>query len=416
MNKLSIKYRKNNHQAAFHDDVATKYLHLSGGYGSGKTFALIQKLFQLSIKNRHLPGGLVCPSFPEFKRDVKELMEEICTANRIKYFYHQTDHWYLFPWSRGKVYVATAEKQLKGPNWAFAAINELTLIPFERYKEVRARVRLKKSKYPQIASCGTPEGLLTGYYDFLIENPKENVKVIYGSTKDNIHNLNSDYLDTLRDAYDERALAAYMEGKFINTLGNRFYYAYDETCQDINMVEDSNAPCLLSLDYNVNPMVGTIWQWQNDGSLGAVGQVVMKDNANTNTYCGMLKDADYTPERVAVYPDPSGNSRSTKGQPDNTVMRNNGYYNLKVRSHAPPFRKRQLNVNNLLSKRRLKVNPKLAPALHRDLLLCTQDQETLEKEKSSPELTHASDGMDYMCDIEFPFSGTKPMGSVIKVR
>lgn len=414
---LKLVYKKNRHQDIFHNDVATKFLHLSGGYGSGKSFALIQKMFWLSWKNRHFNGGLVCPSYAEFKRDIMILIEEICERNRIKYKYHKTEHWYRFPWSNGRIFVATGEKQIKGPNWAFAVINELTLLPFERYREVIARVRLKKARYPQIASCGTPEGLLTGFYSFFIEQPDPRAKVVYGSTDDNLVNLSDDYVQSLESAYDQRQLEAYRHGQFVNILGNRFYYCYDPQRHDNkDLVEDPDAPVLVSMDFNVDPMVATIWQWQSDGSIGAVDEIVLKLNADTNKMAQALMARGYHPDRTTIFPDPAGNARSTKGQPDVVILKNHGYYNIKVRSQAPPFRRRQLNVNNLMEKLRVRLNIKKCPALHRDWLLCTQDLVTLEKEKSSPELTHSSDGADYMFDILFEFSGYKPQTSVFKLR
>jgi hypothetical protein len=413
---LKVKYAKNKHQILFHEDLTSKYLHLSTGYGGGKSHALVMKLIQLSIKNRDYNGGLVCPSYADFKRDMMVLIEEICDRNRIKFRYHKTEHWYSFPWTSGKIYIATGEKALKGPNWAFACINELTLLEFERFREVIARVRLKKASYPQIASCGTPEGLLTGFYSFFIENPGPNTRIIYGSTDDNLHNLNADYISSLETAYDQRQLEAFRHGRFVNMQGNRFYYSYSHETNSCLTKEDQGNPILVSCDFNVDPMVATIWQWQMDGSIHAVNEIVLKENADTNKLATALKARGYTPERTEIYPDPAGNARSTKGQPDIVILRNHGFFNIKVRSKAPPFRRRQLNVNNLFEKRKLFINIKACPTMHRDLLLCTQDQVTLEKEKSSPELTHSSDGLDYMADILFEFSGKKPETSIYKLR
>jgi len=83
---------------------------------------------------------------------------------------------------------------------------------------------------------------------------------------------------------------------------------------------------------------------------------------------------------------------------------------------APDFRKRQLNVNNLLDKGLVKVNPKTCPGIKRDFEGVEQDVATLGKIKKNPKLTHFSDGADYMLDILFPMSGHKPQSRVIKFR
>lgn len=415
--KLEIKCKLNPSQQELINDMTTKYLHLSGGYGSGKTTGLTHKLFKLSWKNRDINGGLVCPSYADFKRDVKLSIEQECDLNKIKFFYHNSEHWYQFPWSQGKIFVATAEKPLKGPNWGFALINELTLIPFERYRETIARVRVKRARYPQIASCGTPEGLLTGYYKFFIEEPDASSKVLYASTDENLHNLSGDYIKSLQSAYDQRQLEAYRHGKFINSIGNRFYYSYDpEKNNDVNTKEDLNFPVMVSMDFNVDPMVANVWQWQNSGALASVGEIILRENADTNKMAQALIARGYTPDRTEIYPDPAGQSRSTKGQPDVVILKNHGFYNIKVRPAAPPFRKRQLNVCNLFEKQKIVINPKSCPWLHRDLLLCTQDQVSLIKDKSSPELTHNSDAMDYLMDIVFEFSGRKPQSGQFRIR
>ena len=395
--------------------METKFLHLSGGFGSGKSHGLVMKALYLSVTNKPFPGGLVCPSYSDYKRDILPLLEDTLLKNRIKYEHHKTENWFRFPWSPGKLYIATAERPLRGPNWAYALINEVTLIPLERYREVVSRVRIKGAKYPQIASCGTPEGLGSEYYEFFIERPIEGSKIIFGDTRNNVENLGSDYIKSLEASFDSIMLDAYLKGLFINMQGNRFYYNYDPIKND----DDSIKPVVgeinhISLDFNVEPMTATIWNYI-DGEIRAFDEIVLND-ANTNRMVDAFLARGYTPNNSCIYPDPAGNARSTKGQPDNQILRSRGFINIRVKSHAPPMRQRQLNVNNLLEKRLIKLNPKTVPTLKKDLMAVEQDKATLEKIKSNPKLTHSSDGLDYLCDILFPFSGTKPRSEVIKFR
>lgn len=389
-------------------------LHLSTGFGGGKTYVLCLKALQLSAVNSPYDGGLVVPTFTDFMRDVHPEMEKILQKNNIKYKYHKTEHWYQFPWSKGKLYVVSAEKELRGPNWAFACINEVTLIPLVRYKEVLGRVRIKNAKQIQIASVGTPEGFVSEYYEYFIEKPPKNLNVLYGNTQDNSDNLNEHYLDLLTDAYDQKMQEAYIKGLWINMASNLFYYSYNPVKNDrLDLEPDFTDSFHCSLDYNVDPMCATLWHYDGNKLYG-VDQVELKggDGYDTRKMAVALGARGYKPSNTIIYPDPAGNARSTKGKPDNIVLKELGF-TVRVKAAAPRFRTRQLNVNNLLDKGKILFNPKRCPGIKKDFQGVEQDIITLEKSKKSPNLTHFSDGLDYLCDILFPFSGEhRPSGEV----
>lgn len=415
---MKITYAQNPAQKEFHSDCKTKLLHLSGGMGSGKTHGLIMKTLQLSWINRHLPGGLICPTYSDFKKDIYPMFEEIAIQNNINIDYHGQDHYYRLPWSRSKLYVSTAERKIRGPNWAYAAINELTLIDPTRYKEIIARVRLKPARQPQIVSCGTPEGVANEYYEMFIRNPIKNSRVIYASTRDNIANLGEDYVETLENSFDEIMRKAYLDGVWFNMNGSLFYYSFSETNNIHSQPEIEFMPVHVGMDFNVDPMTATIWQY--DGvTLKGIDEITISGlagGADTKMMAKALKARGYGPDRAILYPDPAGQARSTKGQPDVEILRQEGFYQIKVKSKAPGMRQRQLNVNNLFSKGIIKINPAKMPELMKDLEGVEQDKVTLEKKKSDPKRTHHSDGLDYLCDHLFPFSGKKPDSRVEKFR
>ena len=414
--KAEIVYNPNVAQTEYQDDLTTKYLHLSGGFGSGKTFGLIQKLFLLSWMNRPFPGGLVCPTFTDYRRDVLPAIEDILFESRIKYHHHKSEHSFTFPWSRGKLYVVTADKRIRGPNWGYAGINEVTLIPAVRYREVIARVRLKGPPHPQIASSGTPEGLGSDYYEIFVDKPLPNSKVIYASTRDNEMNLGGDYVQSLESSYDSAILQAYRDGLWVNMTGNRFYYSYDPKRNDNRTIErdyDQHIECFM--DFNVDPMVATFWHFSGHKLYG-FDEISVSGGDTTKRMIQAMKNKGYDPPIVTIYPDPSGNRRATQGMPDTEILRQAGYRDIRARSVAPGFRQRQLNVNNLLDKWQIEFNPDKMPMLKKDLLGVEQDTVTYEKVKKNPRLTHASDGLDYGCDILFPFSGNRAKIQVARIR
>lgn len=437
MARYRVKAKLNTHQKEFLDDTTTKFLHLSTGFGGGKSFSLVLKNFQLSRLNRNIPGGCVVPSIADFKKDLLPLFEEILETNKIRYRYHKTDKWFRFPWSKGKLQIATAEKKIRGPNWGFATLNESTLIAHERYKETIGRVRVKGAVCPQIASSGTPEGTSHWKYEQFVESPMKGSRIIYGDTRDNLDNLGDDYITTLENSYDTIMLDAYLRGMFVNMKGNRFYYAYRPDQNDDKSIEQIEGEEVhVSLDYNVSPMVATFWHvlpkvnakgvpWI-DPTTGrpfyealAFDSIEIADGADVHKLSEAFFEYGLDPETTTIYPDPAGKSRTVavrdaKGPTE--VLKSLGWTKIKVKSSAPRFRVRQLAVCNLLSKRLIRINPIKCKPLKRDLEAVEQDKATFEKIKDNPKLTHASDGMDYFVDIVFPLSGQKPDSRSIKIR
>lgn len=378
---------------------------MSTGFGGGKTYALIMKTFQLSFLNRDIAGGIVAESYVAFKKDWLPLMEEILDERQINYIYKQNGKYgphFIFPWSDAPAYITSGENKIRGPNWGWATINELTLIPLVRYREVMGRVRIKKAPFPQIASVGTPEGWASDYYEYLIENPPKNTRVIYGNTQDNMMNLQEDYLDDLYESYDSIMIDAYVKGLWVNMAGNRFYYAYDPAKNNFEHAKSPWDWFHCALDFNVDPMAASLWQW--DGKkLKGIEEIEIMDG-DTRKMGHALRARGYTPDNTIIYPDPSGNSRSTKGDPDIHILRNEFHYNeIRVKKKAPGFRTRQLHMNNLLDKSVIQANAKTQPKVCKDFAAVEQNIVTLEKDKSNPKLTHFSDGIDYMCDILIPF-------------
>lgn len=413
---ITLNPKFNKHQSKFMKDLDTKLLHLSSGFGGGKTYALIWKMLHLSKLNKMAHGGFMAPSLVEFKKDVLPLAEEIFEEYKIPYIYNKQDNFFQFPaWTKRKVFVVSGEKKIRGPNWGWACINELTLCPLVRYKEVIGRVRVKQAKYRQVASSGTPEGMANEYYEYLIESKRKNVRIIYGDTRDNLHNMDESYVENLEDSYDSIMQDAYIRGLWVNMSGNRFYYAYDPNKNDDKNIKSAPYSTIhVSLDFNVDKMCANCWNF--DGvKLTAFDQVILKKNADTRKMVQALNARGYTPDNTIIYPDPAGNARSTKGKPDIKILEA-ADYECRVKLAAPRMRTRQLNVNNLLEKGIIKINPDKCKDLKKDLMAVEQNPITLEKDKKNPQLTHSSDGMDYMTDILFPFSGKRKKSTVEDYR
>lgn len=428
--KINLSGTSNAKQMEFFRDDQSKLLHLSGGFGSGKSFMLVAKLLKLSMLNKNIRGGVVCPDFSEYRKDLRPALIELLDMHRIKYHEHKSHSVWRFPWSNKEVQVVSAEKRIRGPNWGFAVINELTLMPLVRYQETIARVRIKGAPCPQIASSGTPEGFANDYYEYLIENPKPSARVITVSTRENVKNLGEDYIKMLENTFDATQQAAYIDGEWVNMTTNRFYYKYEPRRHDdptIEFHEDEDDhgffPQIVhvSMDFNVNPMSANFWQQREivpklkARRIVAFDEINIKGDADTQRMCIAMIANGYTPDRCIVYADPAGQWRSTKGAPDKKILESHGFV-VKCRASAPRFRQRMLNAANLFDKEMVSINPDKCPELKKDLLNNSFDQSNYEKIKDQALRTHHSDGMDYMFDILYPFSGNRDGISSVTIR
>lgn len=409
---LKIKYKTHPAQKDFHNDLHSRFLHLSGAYSSGKTYSLCMKALKLRWINRMYNGGLTAPSYAELKKDVLPTFEEIFEKNNIKYKYHQTDKVFSFPWCKGKLFLFTAEKKIRGPNLSDMGINEATLISRERYLECIGRVRVKGAACPQIYSSGTPESFNNFMYELFVEKPMANSKIIYAKTMDNIENIDPAYINALKASYDKVTLEAYLNGQWVNMNKNQFYYSYSDANEDKSLEFDYKKIVSAALDFNVEHMTCTLWHYlgEKEGIRG-FDEIYLENNASTEQMGKALEARGYLPQNTIIYPDPAGGSRSTKGAPDHEILRRMGY-EVKSRLSAPRMRERQLNMNNKLEKGWIKYNPDKMPKLRRDLLSVEQDPITLDKVKKDAKLTHASDGLDYLVDLLSPFTRPQRVESV----
>ncbi len=365
--------------------------------------------------NAPFDGGLVVPTFADFKNDVLPIMEGIFDSSGIDFKYHGTNHTFQFPWSKGFLRIFSADKKLRGPNVAYMGINELCLIPLERYLEAIGRVRIKDAPFPQIVSSSTPEGIGSPYYEKFVEKPMRGSKILYMNTMENAHNLDPNYIQSLKDTYPKQLIDAYLHGLWVSLSSNRFYFAYTPENNDNEIEKDDNLIYHIGIDFNVAFLASTIWQ-DHGNKLVAVDEVVLEggEGFKTENLIKALMVRGYTPRNSICYPDPSSRARSTRGDPDADIIKRHGY-EVRIQNIAPRFRERQININNLFDKKGIEINPKTCPKLKKDLISVECDPVTIEKNKRNPLLTHASDSMDYLVSILRPFKPRKEM-AVEKIR
>lgn len=413
---MKINFKPVGAQKEFFNDDLTKLLHLSAGYGFGKTTILLYKILKLSRLNFPFHGGLVVPTYTDFKRDVMPSFENIFEKHKIRARFHGGDHYYNFPWTTGRLYITTAERKIRGPNWAYAGINELTLISMERYREVIGRVRVKGARAPQIVSSGTPEGLASEYYESFVEKPIKNSKILYGDTRENAHNLDPGYIDMVLSSYPKALADAYIKGLWVNLAGNRFYFEYDPVRNDALTKPRTDLPFLIGMDFNVEFLSASVWQYFNNKFYG-LDEIVLEggEGFKVENMIKALEAKGYGPHNSIICPDPAGKSRNTSGKTEVEILEQAGFQ-VRTRAAAPRFRERQINMNKLFELGRIIVHPENQKKTKKDFMAVECDPHSLEKIKKNPKLTHLSDGVDYLVDLYSPFNDHRSKNTVSTIR
>jgi len=416
----------NEFQQKMFADVTTPILVGDAGVGSGKSYECCQKMIKLSWLNRGVAGGLLCPSYPEYQRDIVPNFEDILEANNVPFLYNQQKKTWQFPWSRKPLYIFTAEKRIKGPNLGWGGVNEYGSIPWERMNEfVNLRIRIPCPN-PQVEIVGTPEDEFGWRDEFITKQTSAGrISVVNGKTSDNSYFLRDGFVEEMQATLDPLSFQLWIMGRPVKLNSKAFYYAFLENPEKVLDKKIQRQPKLLVhavVDFNVGNMHASLWnvisthqtneqkRWQGDREpdvperdekeLHAFGEIVLRDKQADTYAMGAAIQQRFGTKGVLITGDASGSSRKTTGFSDFKVLEDMGF-EVRYKSRNAPLRERQNLVNGALYHGKIKINPEACPVLVNDLYKVEQDPRSFEKVKANPNLTHASDTLDYLTDFEF---------------
>lgn len=408
--KFKIKYEPlPAQQLVFGDDTTETILH-AGGLGSGKSYNLMMKLFRLSAMNKGHAGGLLCPDYAMFRKDILPTVETIMDLNKLRkgthWTYNQGSKEFRFIWNKAPLYVFSAEKEIAGPNLGYGGINEYSLCEWERVNEFIRRIRTK-APYPQKILAGTPEdkhGWLQDYVNLMEDRAKKDpkqFKIVYADTDENTH-ISGDYAQMLGYMLDKKALEVFKSGRIIKISGDLFYYAFEraKNCSEEAIYRPS-LTVHANMDFNVGRMTTTFCH-RNGIYDDFFDEFELLGNSDTPQAAQEIIKR-YGKENVIVTIDASGKNRRTSGASDYQLLLDAGFskQNIRFKAQNPRFRERQLLVNGRIDKGFIRINPK-CKVLIKDLEQVEQSKLDFSKIKDKAgKLTHASDTLDYYVDYEY---------------
>ena len=195
-----------------------------GGYGSGKTQALVLRAMRLLIEDR-TDVAYYMPTFDLVKLVGFKRMLALLQAAGLPYranasaFSVEVEHY-------GSVLFRTMDTpdRLVGYEVGHSLCDELDTLPTDKAEVIwqrvlaRNRKRLPSGRRNTAAVGTTPEGFRFVYEQWGRDEAAARTKgyvLFRGRTTDNKH-LPEDYVATLRDQYPSNLLEAYLNGEFVN--------------------------------------------------------------------------------------------------------------------------------------------------------------------------------------------------------
>jgi len=211
-----------------------------------------------------------------------------------------------------------------------------------------------------------------------------------------------DELAMLRAEMDQKQFAQEFEASFEN-LHARVYYAFDRDLNVTDLPLLPNAPVLIGMDFNINPMTAVIAQRAAD-QCHVIGEIVLADS---NTQEMMVEiNRRYKGREGVVHPDPSGFARKTSapvGETDFSIIRRAGWP-VYTEQSPYPLVDRLNTVNAMLcnaqGRRRLLISPSCTHLIKALDGLTFKDGTKIPDGRSG--LNHITDALGYLIMGAFP--------------
>lgn len=393
-----IKYNPLPHQRTFHFSEKPN-VYLSAGYGAGKSYALVQKMFRLMDINRGVMGGILCPTLKSFFNDVYPLIQSACEDANIEPKFNQQRMSLDFKETKSKIIIFHSEdegRSIKGPNLGWGLINEVTLVSHKAYLAFLSRMRDRRSKLIQIGMSGTPEGFNWAYKNF-IKNPRSDTELIFGNSRENIYNADS-YIAHLENSYDKLMQEQFIDGKFVNPNGRPAAWSFDRFKHVKDLGEYQGGTVWVHVDFNVSPMAATMYEVRED-CIYAFDEINIKNNAKTEDLAEQIEKKCGL--NAILFPDPAGGHRDTRSNAsDIQILFNFGFKDIRFKRSIRSVRDCLNAMNKKIEMQYIFFNPRCEETIS-DLEQCTlRDDWTIEKKDM--ERTHWIDGLKNMIDFEFP--------------
>ena len=382
-----------------------RHVMLYGGSRSGKTFISVYAMIvrACKIKSRHVILRL---NFNHIKTsiwlDTLPKVLKIAFPN-LPVEWHKLDFFVTLP-NGSEIWVAGLDdekrvEKILGKEYSTIYFNECSQIPYKSVQIALTRLAekndlRKKAYYDE----NPPSKKHWSYWLFIKKlDPVDNVPVdvekydsIVMNPKDNLDNIDEDYITEVLDNLSEVQKKRFRDGEFTSDDDGVAYYSFDRE-KHVKEIQSKSliGQKLIGMDFNVQPMTAVVCQYSNNTF--HIFDEVFLENSDTFKITDHLIKNGY--KGANVYPDSTGKNRKTSGKSDHHILQEAGF-NVQYTRNPLVF-DRVNNINRLLMDGRIIISPKCKKLIN-DLEKVSWKDGQLDQ-KSDKMLTHITDALGYLC-------------------
>lgn len=315
-------------------DATERVVALLGGYGSGKSRGLAEKILDLAAANPGCDGLLVAPTWGILHKvtlrafyDPADPDAGACPRDLVAE-YHAGKR-YIRLVNDCRIYFGSADRPgtLEGANLAFFGLDEARLARQVAWKILLGRLRDARAKRLQAAVVSTP---LAGWLQEEFGAQKADRRVIHASTRENAAHLAPGFIEDLERTYSAREARVLIEGEFGLLVGS----VYEEFERKTHLLEWKYDPRLRTIEFwdfgYRRPYVGWAqyvpagWTLPGGGKMPAGAWVVFDEltdeNITTEILAGRALQKGYRVDEIDC--DPAGDGvQSSTGLGDVAVLK-----------------------------------------------------------------------------------------------
>lgn len=382
-----------------------RHIMLFGGSRSGKTFLAVKAIVVRACKekSRH---AILRLNFNHIKTSI--FLDTLPKVLKISFpdlrvEWNKTDYYVTLP-NGSEIWVAGLDddkrvEKILGKEYSTLYFNECSQIPYKSIQVALTRLAeknglKKKAYYDQ----NPPSKKHWSYWLFEKHlDPIDNVPVdpekyasILMNPKDNLENIDPDYITEILDNLPEAQRKRFKEGLFAEDDDGQAYYAFDREKHSSNIDKSFHSgQCCVAMDFNVQPMTAVVGYYVNNKFY--ITNEAFLENSDTFKMSSHLIKNGY--KGATIYPDSTGSNRKTSGISDHQILRNDGFTIQPTRN--PLVVDRVNNVNRLLREGRIIIDPSCRKLIN-DLEKVSWKDGSLDQ-KTDKMLTHISDALGYWC-------------------